>query len=93
MDRFWAKLIKNNRTVESSDIEGLSTYSSDENMKYCLEKVCDIFDLSIPILLPKHNREWEEFKKVTFFKDDFIDDIDFDKFEFEIIKEKKKKKF
>lgn len=93
MDRFWAKIIKNNRTIESCDVEGLENYSSEKNMKYCLEIICDKYDLSIPIILPKHDREWDEFKKLTFYKEDFIDEIDFDKFEFEIIKEKKKKKF
>lgn len=92
MDRFWAKIIINNKTVESLDIEGDLGNTTDENMKKCLENTCNHFDLSMPVFLPKHKHNWDDFKKVTFTADDFIDEIDFDKFEFELVKEKKKKK-
>ena len=92
MDRFWAKIIINHKTVESLDIEGDLNNTTDENMKKCLETTCNHFDMSMPVFLPKHKREWDDYKKVTFTTDDFIDEIYFDKFEFELIKEKKKKK-
>lgn len=92
MDRFWAKIIQNNKIVESLDMEGDLENTTDENMKTCLEKTCNHFDLSMPVFLPKHKRDWTDYKKVTFTMDDFIDEINFDKFEFELVKEKKKKK-
>lgn len=59
-----------------------------------MNAICKKFDLSIPMWLKKHDMEFSQFKYVTLYPEDFIDDTDFDKLEIELIdggSDKKKK--
>lgn len=81
--RVWGKIkvedsIKNDVTVEGSDIES------------CILDICEHFDLTKPILVGKHRSEIEHFFRTIFYPDDFIEHVDFDTLEVEILIEKKK---
>ena len=52
-----------------------------------IEEVCNEFDLSRPIWLDNNIAEFKKHDKVRFNKDNFIDDIDFDYLEIQVIEE------
>ena len=92
MYRLWAKTIKKGRTIESLDVTNDKDISLDIKRKECFEEICYKLDLSLPMWLNKHTKEFNEFKRVTFYADDFIDDVDFDKLEIDLINDGSKKR-
>ena len=57
-----------------------------------LENACHQLDVPKPLLLARHERDWEEFSQVRFLKEHFMEDIPFDRMEVEYIDPDKKKK-
>ena len=55
-----------------------------------ISPLCQELDLSRPLMLKKHFKEIEEFSRVVFLPSDFIEPVDFDRFEIEIFYPKKK---
>ena len=55
-----------------------------------LTELCRPLDLARPVLLQKHLRELEQFNRTAFRPSDFMEDVSFDRFEIELIIEKKK---
>lgn len=91
MYKLWAKQIKNNKIINSLVVNNTDNISNDEKRKTCIDEICKKFDLSVPIWLKKHDLEFSQFKYVTLYAEDFIDDIDFDKLEIELIQDEKDK--
>ncbi|MPM22726.1 hypothetical protein SDC9_69184 [bioreactor metagenome] len=85
MYKLWAKKIKSNRIVDSLVVNNKENISPDEKREKCLKEICQKFDLSVPVWLKTHDMEFSQFKIVTFFPHDFIDEVDFDKLEVELI--------
>lgn len=54
---------------------------------HALDKVCVQFDLGAPIWLDKTVAEFKRHKKVRFTQDNFIEGIDFDFLEIQVIEE------
>ncbi len=52
-------------------------------------KACEEFDIGKPLILSKNKKELEEFRRTVFYAADFIEAIDFDTFEVEILDEEK----
>jgi len=92
MYKLWAKKIKNNKIIASLIVKNKENISSSEKTEKCFKEICQKFDLSVPLWLGKHDMEFSQFKYVTFYSDDFIDDIDFDKLEIELIDDDSRKK-
>lgn len=92
MYKLWAKKIKHNKIVTSITVKNNEDISLSQKTDKCIKEICQIFDLSVPLWLEKHRIEFSEFKYVTFYADDFVDDIDFDKLEIELIDDGKDKK-
>lgn len=80
--RVWGKLKIEDRIV--SDV----TMNADD-FADALTVVCDYFDLTKPIVTGKHDAEIKNFYRTIFYPDDFIESVDFDTFEIEIIVNKK----
>ncbi len=80
MLKIWGKIITNNKIViddvATSDVEE----SYQENLKICITELCNKFDISKPYWLPANLEEYNKRSKTSFNQDNFIDDIDFDKF-------------
>lgn len=55
-----------------------------------LSAVCDALDLSKPIVCAKHHAEIKAFRRTVFYADDFVDGVDFDTLEIEVIGKMKK---
>jgi len=48
-------------------------------------------DLSAPLWLIQHDNEFRTFKRATFSSDDFVEDMEFDKLEVDLISTDEKK--
>ncbi len=64
--------------------------SLSEKRDKCLKEICQRLDISVPVWLKKHDLEFSQFKYVTFYPQDFVDEVDFDKLEVELIEDGKK---
>lgn len=92
MYKIWVKKIKDNKIIDSLVIENKENIDLKEKRNKCLSEACNKFDLSIPLFLKKHEDEFSQFKQIVFYPEDFIDEIDFDKLEFELIDDGSEKK-
>ena len=56
-----------------------------------LHELCQDLDLCRPVVLRKHVNDLARFSRVVFKPADFIESVDFDEFEIEVLSEKKKR--
>ena len=87
MFRLWAKIYKDNRLVQDTVIEDSGSDTRTHKVFQALEQVCYSFDLSKPIWLDKTVRDFKKLSKAQFNQDNFIESIDFDYLEIQIIEE------
>ena len=89
--RIWAKTIKHQK-IQSEVVRefALARPSDLEGWTPILHELCQALDLSRPIVLEKHLNELERFNHTQFRQSDFMEPIAFDRFEIEILIEKKK---
>lgn len=92
MYKLWAKQIKNNRIINSVVAENKDNISVEEKRGKCIDEICKKFDLGIPVWLKSHDMDFSQFNYVVLYPGDFIDEIDFDKLEIELIDDEKKQK-
>lgn len=87
MFRLWGKIWKNNKmqrdTVICIDDEDTRTHK----IFRALEDICYEFDLGKPIWLESNIEEFKRHDKTRFTQDSFIEQIDFDHLEIQIIEE------
>jgi hypothetical protein len=88
MFRIWGKIRKDNKTVRdivvTSEEPGLS---NEERLQECIRKICYKFDLQRPMWLPNNQRDYDKYQRVELIQDNFIEVIDFDFLELELIDE------
>lgn len=84
MLKAWGKIIKNGKLIKS-EIYKSEKSSLDNAMLEALEFFGRTFDIEVPMWNAKHTVELGVFRRVVFREDDFIDKINFDRFEIEII--------
>jgi hypothetical protein len=89
MLKIWGILFKNNKIIKDevvySDIEG----GYQENLKVCITELCYKFDIPKPYWLPSNLNEYNRRNKTSFTKDNFMEELDFDKFAISDITDKK----
>lgn len=88
MFRMWGKIWKENHLLQDTVI-CISDYSlSRTQMVFrSLEEICQQFDLGQPIWLEANIRSFQRHDKTRFSRDSFIEDIDFDYLEIQVIEE------
>ncbi len=88
MFRMWGKLWKDNHLLKDTVI-CISDYSlSRTQMVFqSLEEICYQFDLGQPIWLDANIREFQRHDKTRFSQDSFVEEIDFDYLELQVIEE------
>ena len=88
MFRMWGKIIKNTKTVKDTII-CISDYSlSRTSMVFqSLEEICLQFDLEQPIWLDSNIEDFKRRDKTRFNQDNFIESLDFDYLEIQVIEE------
>lgn len=87
MFRLWAREFKDNRMLRDTCIEDNREDTRTHKVFHALEEVCYQFDLGKPIWLDKTITEFKRHSKARFTQDNFIETIDFDYLEIQIIEE------
>ncbi len=90
--RIWAKVLQDHTIQQQTVREFSSARPSDlEGWSVLLHELCQDLDLCRPVILRKHVNDLVRFSRVVFKPADFIEPVDFDEFEIEVISEKKKR--
>ena len=87
MFRLWAKEWKDNHMIKDMVICDESQETRTHKVFHALEEVCYAFDLSKPIWLELNIEEFKRHSKARFHQDNFVDTIEFDFLEIQIIEE------
>ena len=87
MFRLWGKIWKENRLVKDTVICDESTDTRTHKIFHALDAICYEFDLSKPIWLDSNIEEFKKRDKTRFSQDNFVDSIEFDYLEIQIIEE------
>ncbi len=91
MFRLWGKIIKNNRIIADQVFELKSLdLTLEEKIDQGLESLCYHFDIQKPMWFTNNGKDFDSIGKTRFTDDHFIETIDFDFFEIEIIENKQK---
>ena len=85
--RIWGKVWTANRLVRDMTVEDKSGDARTHKIFHALDEFCRAFDLSRPIWLDSNIAEFKRHSKTRFGRDNFIDSIDFDYLEIQVIEE------
>ena len=83
----WVRLMRKTRIDQDTTVE-----CALDDWQDALEEACHPLDVPRPLLLPRHERDWEQFSQARFLKEHFMEDVAFDRMEVEFIDPDKKKK-
>lgn len=88
MFRLWTKIIASGKIVKNMTIENSdSSLNRTKKIFHAIDEACYAYDLSKPLWLDKNISEFKKSSKTRFTKDNFVDEIDFDFLEIEVIEE------
>lgn len=88
MFRLWAKIIKDNKTLNDIVLKNDDkTLNRTRKIYQTIDDVCYEFNLAKPIWLDANISDFKKHDKTRFFQDNFIENIDFDYLEIEVIGE------
>lgn len=87
MFRLWASEFMDNRMLNDTVIEDDRDDTRTHKIFHALEEICLQFDLSKPIWLESTVSDFKRHSKTRFSQDNFIDEIDFDYLEIQVIEE------
>ncbi len=87
MFRLWAKTFQNNRMLRDMTVCDDTEDTRTHKIFRALDQVCSEFDLGKPIWLDSNVQEFKRHAKVRFYSDSFIEDIEFDYLELQVIEE------
>ncbi|MBQ8184830.1 MAG: hypothetical protein IJ036_03480 [Lachnospiraceae bacterium] len=87
MFRLWAKIFKDNRMLRDTVIINDTDDTRTHKIFQALDEICYQFDLGKPMWLDATIREFQRHAKTRFTKDNFIESIDFDYLEIQVIEE------
>jgi hypothetical protein len=87
MFRLWARTFKNNHMIKDTVICDDTQDTRTHKVFNSVEKLCYEFDLGKPIWLDSNINDFKKHNKTRFTKDSFIEDIDFDFLEIQVIEE------
>lgn len=88
MFRLWGKLYKDNTILKDIVIcNGEKEMPVAKKLDQAIYEICMHFDLQKPLWLKNNEKDFHKFKMTTFRNDHFIEEIDFDYLEIEVIEE------
>lgn len=88
MFRLWGKIWKDTRLVKDMVVENADlTLNRTRKIFDAIDTLCYEFDLSKPIWLDSTVADFKRHDKARFTQDNFIDTIDFDYLEIQVIEE------
>lgn len=87
MFTIWGKVIRDNKILNEMTVTNDSDDTRTHKVFGALNEMCYKFDLSRPLWLDKNIRDFKNFSKTRFTQDSFIDTIEFDYLEIQILEE------
>lgn len=87
MFRLWAKIFKDNHLLQDTVIEDASDDTRTHKIFRALEEACYQFDLGKPMWLDVTVSDFKRHAKARFYQDNFVESIEFDYLEIQIIEE------
>lgn len=85
--KIWAREFKDNHMLKDVTIDDYSEETRTHKIFGAIEKICREFDLATPIWLESNIADFKRTSKVRFRQDSFIETIEFDYLELEVIEE------
>ncbi len=83
--KLWGKIIKGSKIVKEKAVE-----MNDESkpfrdlLEQCFLKLCKELNISVPMWLEKNTNEFARYRRTFFPQDQFVEEVDFDRFELRI---------
>ena len=87
MFRLWARIFKDNHMLKDTVICNDENDTRTHKVFHAIEEVCYEFDLGKPIWLDATVADFKRHSKARFTSDNFIEAIDFDYLEIQVIEE------
>lgn len=87
MFRLWGKIWKDNHMIKDTVICDDSEDTRTHKIFHALQEICYDFDLANPIWLDKTINDFKRHSKTRFYQDNFVETVDFDYLEIQVIKE------
>ena len=87
MFRLWGKIWKDNHMIKDTVICDDSEDTRTHKIFHALQEICYDFDLANPIWLDKTINDFKRHSKTRFYQDNFVETIDFDYLEIQVIEE------
>lgn len=87
MFRLWGKVFKDNHLLRDTVICDDTPDTRTHKIFRALEQICREFDLGNPIWLDATVIDFKKHRKTRFLQDSFIEQIDFDYLEIQVIEE------
>lgn len=87
MFRLWAKIIDDNHLLKDTVIIDSTTDTRTHKVFNAIDKICYEFDLGKPLWLDATIADFRKHAKARFYQDNFVDTIDFDYLEIQVIEE------
>ena len=85
--RIWFKMFKDTRILKDETIENYEEDTRTHKILQAVEDVCYHMDLGKPIWLDSNVKEFQRHSKTRFTKDNFVEEIEFDFLEMEVLEE------
>ena len=83
----WVRLMRKSRIERDLTVD-----CAHEKWQEALEDACHQLDVSRPMILPRHERDFAQFNQARFLPEHFVESVAFDRMEVEFIDPDKKKK-
>lgn len=85
--RIWFKIFDDTHLLKTETIEDLSEDTRTHKVFHALEEACYRFDLGVPIWLDSNVAEFQRHARTRFYQDSFIEEIEFDFLEMQVLDE------
>lgn len=76
-----AKIIKGTKTFAEEELFFSENENFQKQLEQCFIGLCKKLEISVPIWLKKNTREFVRFGRTSFNSDQFLEPVDFDRFE------------
>lgn len=87
MFRLWGKIWTDNHLIKDMVVENSDDDTRTHKIFHGIENICYAYDLSKPIWLNSNIEEFKKSRKTRFTKDNFVDEINFDYLEIQVLEE------
>lgn len=77
--QLWVRLMRKNKMVRDT----VAHCPQGEDWRAALTAACHQMDLPVPVQVPKHERDWAEYRQTRFLPEHFMEAVSFDRMEIE----------